>query len=195
MSGCKKPRKIVSGHVERLISILGPVCKSIDVCGSFRRGDPLIGDIDLIVIDPNGGFDGVIEEIRKEYSVTIEPKDCENMVRTRIYISGHGIKNLEVDVWITQEEFLGSAKLHCTGPGMFNVMMRKYARTKGLEINFFGVTDSDGKVIASRTEEECFKALGWKYIPPEKRSNWKKATALYTMKMRLTNLFDQIFSI
>lgn len=57
-----------------------------------------------------------------------------------------------------------------TGSKQHNVMVRDLAKKKKLKLNEYGLFKKD-KMIAGRTEEEIFEAVGLPYIPPELRNN------------------------
>jgi DNA polymerase (family X) len=87
---------------------------------------------------------------------------------------------IQVDLKIIPEESWGAALYYFTGSKDHNVAVRTIAQEKGWTLNDYGLYEDDGKPaphtrglkpIASRTEEEIFKAMGLPFIPPEIREN------------------------
>lgn len=77
-------------------------------------------------------------------------------------------KNLQVDVRLLPMENYGAALLYFTGSKDFNVKMRREAIRQECLLNEYGL-NKKGEIVASRSEEEIFKALGMEYVEPEKR--------------------------
>jgi len=67
-----------------------------------------------------------------------------------------------------KEEEWGAALLYFTGSKNFNIRMRNAAIAKGWKLNEYGLWDGD-KLIAGKTEEEIFEALGWEFVEPTAR--------------------------
>jgi DNA polymerase (family X) len=62
----------------------------------------------------------------------------------------------------------GAALLYFTGSKQHNIELRKLAIEKGWSLNEYGLTHGE-RVLAGRTEEEVYRALGMEWIPPELR--------------------------
>ena len=75
---------------------------------------------------------------------------------------------LQVDLRLVPRESFGAALLYFTGSKAHNIALRKIAIDKGWSLNEYGLTQGT-KVIASRTEQDIYKALGLAWIPPEMR--------------------------
>lgn len=115
----------------------------IIICGSIRRGEKMVRDIDIVVID---------EEMHGTFA------------------RGASFEGVELNLCYVKEECRGSAMLFLTGSADFNLRMRRVAKSKGLKLNRYGLWNGD-ECIASKTEEDIFEALGLDYVPPEKRRN------------------------
>jgi len=63
--------------------------------------------------------------------------------------------------------------MHFTGSGIFNQKMRLHAKSLGYKLSEYGLSKIDNKHnkknIIINSEEDIFKILLLKYIPPEKR--------------------------
>ncbi len=133
----------------------------IIVCGSYRRGKPDSGDIDIIV---PGTWDDYRDLLIERFG---EHKNG-NPKRTG------EIEGVQVDLMFFTEEGFGATLMASTGSGEFNRAMRSVARDNGYKLNEKGLwkRDSEIRIPGTQTEEGIFKALGMEYIPPEKRNGF-----------------------
>lgn len=143
-----------------------PEVKQIAAAGSLRRSRETIRDIDILIDSPN-------PKKVMDIFVTLP------VVRQ---INGHGEtkssiltkENVQVDLRVVESKSFGAALLYFTGSKNFNVKLRQIAMKKDMKVNEYGIFSVKGgkeKCIASKTEEECFKALGLPYIEPELRED------------------------
>jgi DNA polymerase (family 10) len=130
--------------------------------GSLRRWRETVGDLDILitcadtgpVMERFVGYPGVREVVGKG-----ETKS------TVILTSG-----MQVDVRVVPEESFGSALCYFTGSKDHNVALREMAKKDGLKLSEYGLF-RDEALVAGRTEEEVYQALGLPCIPPELREN------------------------
>jgi DNA polymerase (family 10) len=80
------------------------------------------------------------------------------------------VEGVQVDVLATDEEGLGAALCHFTGPAELNVQQRAIARARGFKLNEKGLWRGEVR-IAGRTEEEVYAALGMTFILPQMRDD------------------------
>src|SRR6478672_6511799 len=78
------------------------------------------------------------------------------------------LKNGELTVHLTEEKRFGARLLFATGSEAHLDALCALAKRKGLTLNAEGLK-RDGRVVASRSEEEIYKALGLAFIEPELR--------------------------
>ncbi len=176
---------------ESIVESLGMVkgVRRIAFAGSLRRGKETIGDIDILVSTSEPG--AVHEAFRKQPGVVQVLSSGETRASVRIGIrrdagrwgelkDGMAGPSIQVDLKIIPEESWGAALYYFTGSKDHNVAVRTRAQENGWTLNDYGLFHDDGKPaphtrglkpIASRTEEEIFKAMGMPYIPPEIREN------------------------
>lgn len=76
---------------------------------------------------------------------------------------------LIVDVWEVPRESFGTALLHCTGSLTFNVIVRRWARMRGMSLNLLDITDSRSR-RTFESERAVLDHLSFPWIPPELRS-------------------------
>lgn len=153
---------------ERLVDELRLVDGVHDVlfCGSLRRMAETVGDIDITVAATRP--DEVMAAVRTHPAVheIVVTGDTKTSFLTAAGASG---ASLQVDVRVVSPEQLGAATLYFTGSKAHNIELRQRAIDRGWLLNEYGLLDADGAVIASRTEEEIYQALGLAFVPPPMR--------------------------
>lgn len=129
-------------------------------CGSFRRFSETIGDVDIVVgtTDAPAVHETVLGY--DEVSDVVGSGDTKTSFLTR--------EGLQVDVRTVTPDQLGSALLYFTGSKAHNIQLRQKAMDKGWLLSEYGLFE-DEEVVASRTEEEIYKALDLDFIPPTMR--------------------------
>lgn len=157
-NGPRFPRQLVEPHAERLVGLLGG--RAV-VAGSLRRGATSVGDIDLVLVDIERTV--AIETL---VNAGLTPTNLSEP-RDELIVAG----SLRVDVWTPSPGMLGACIMHATGPGIYNTVMRRWARMHGMRLSWDGVWRGDVK-IAGKTESECCAALGWPDPPPEHRERF-----------------------
>jgi DNA polymerase (family 10) len=132
------------------------------VAGSIRRHRETIGDVDILVAAADGlrvsrAFEGLPE---------VQAVLAHGPTKTLVRLSN----GIDADLRVLAPESFGAALLYFTGSKDHNVALRKIARKKGLKLNEYGLFRG-ARLIAARTEEEVYKALGLTWIPPELRED------------------------
>ncbi len=138
---------------------------NVAVAGSVRRGKETIGDIDLLVTGPQA--ENALEVF------THHPRVSDVLAKGANKASAHvGVENIQVDVRTLPEENFGAALQYFTGSKEHSVALRVRAVKMGLTLNEYSLSRvSDETIVAARTEEEVYQALGLAWIPPELREN------------------------
>jgi DNA polymerase (family 10) len=81
------------------------------------------------------------------------------------------LKNgLDADIRVVPKESFGAALIYFTGSKDHNIALREIAIKKGWKLNEYGLFRGK-KMLAGKTEEEVYKALGLHFIPPELRED------------------------
>jgi len=134
--------------------------KTVEIAGSFRRRKETIGDLDLLVT--GGSPDAVMDAFTSHAQVleVLGRGDTKSSVRLA--------SGLQVDLRVVPEASFGAALLYFSGSKQHNIELRKIAIDKGWSLNEYGLTKGE-RVIASRTEEDIYRALGMAWVPPELR--------------------------
>jgi DNA polymerase/3'-5' exonuclease PolX len=160
------PRSEAAVHVKYILSrVRGAIA-----CGSFRRGEPLIGDIDILTTLP---IDTVVAGLQKDgYLVS-------TFVQGEEKYSGVGVirgSYRKVDILHTTKDEMPFALLYFTGDFMQNILMRKQARRRKLVLSQHGLKHSTGHhyVKNIRSERDIFDHLGLEWKEPTERINEEK---------------------
>lgn len=154
-----------------------------EIAGSYRRGLPTSGDIDVLLAPVNSSkslHDGAPESISifHEYIdelveigyitdiLSLGPNKC-------LAVCKIGDTYRRIDFELTSPEEYYYTLLYFTGSKEFNVAMRSYALKKGWSLNQKGLERINAvgpgpKHITS--EQDIFNFLGLKYIDPKDRS-------------------------
>jgi DNA polymerase (family X) len=138
--------------------------------GSLRRGRETVGDLDILVTGPaccdDAERENLIEHIIKLPGLMEIIARGENKVSFRLR------GGMQVDVRFLPPESFGAAMQYFTGSKTHNVALRQRALKMGYTLNEYSLAQLDGeKIVASKSEEEIYKALELDYIPPELREN------------------------
>nr|QBK85551.1 MAG: DNA polymerase family X [Marseillevirus LCMAC101] len=165
------PRKNIDYIKPKLRKILRKVDPDAKFCiaGSYRRGLKTSGDIDIIISSDKPGV--LLKEYVKELHQAGVLK--EDLAKGRKKYEGIGFlkgKNIRIDILSTPPGEWGTALLYFSSGFDFNKMIRREAREKGWTLSESGMKNLDsGKILKFATEEEVFKRLKMKYVPPEER--------------------------
>src|SRR5271170_1400978 len=156
---------------EQLMAYLGafPGLDVIEPAGSLRRGRETVGDLDILVTGPACAEDKVDAAV--EYTAAYPPI-ADLIAKGQNKVSFRLRNHLQVDVRLLPEASYGAALQYFSGSKMHNVTLRQRALKRGYTLNEYALARmDDGSVVASRTEEEIYAALGMDWIPPEMREN------------------------
>ncbi|MCD6410369.1 DNA polymerase/3'-5' exonuclease PolX [bacterium] len=150
--------------VREITSILSKLkeVERINVAGSLRRRKETIGDVDLLVIAKD------VEKVMEVFVNLPGVTKVWGKGKTRSSIRLE--QGIDVDLRVVPKKCYGSALQYFTGSKEHNIATRKIAIDKGLKLNEYGLFKGK-KMIAGKTEEEIYKALGMEWIPPEMREN------------------------
>jgi len=118
--------------------------------GSLRRGKGTIGDLDILVTGDNG------EEIIKAF--TEIPQAVEELAAGKTKGSIITRERFQVDLRVIPDDSFGAALQYFTGSKEHNIKLRGTAKDRGYKINEYGLF-KDSEVVASKTEEEIYKAV------------------------------------
>lgn len=158
--------------------------KQVELAGSLRRKKETIGDFDILVT-------GDVKDRKKIISKFISLPFIKVVLAKGDTKASVIIKdfNKQVDVRVINPDEWGAALLYFTGSKEHNVHLRTIARDKGYKISEYGLFDAKTeKRIASVTEEDIYKKLGFEWIPPEMRE--EKGELDLAAAKKIPNLID-----
>lgn len=140
----------------------------IEIAGSIRRERDDVGDIDLVLLDISDESPWVRHSISRALMEIgyAQTKDGERIASfTRSGTCGLDLYFATLDTW-------GITLLVRTGSAAHNIKLTQVAQrmlpARRLKVSQ-GIVDTAGRVIASRTEDDIFHALGLRWLTPELR--------------------------
>ena len=156
----KVKRSVALDTAKNLIEVLCPYLFQAKICGSIRRREPMVGDIDLVVIPTD------LDKV-KSVVETIDP-DYTGKEKFLSFVTPYS--GLKVQIYITTPESWGATIFYATGPAGKNIGYRTRAKKMGMKLNRWGLFDRSSNVmIAGRKESDMFAALDKPYKVPRRR--------------------------
>jgi len=143
----------------------GPPAERISPAGSLRRRRESVGDLDILAASDGGSE--LVEHFTRYPGVTRIL--ARGGTRGSVHITGPEFE-YQVDLRIVPKESWGAALQYFTGSKAHNVRLRSLAKDMGLKISEYGVYRGERRE-AGATEEDCYRALGLDWIPPEMRED------------------------
>jgi DNA polymerase (family 10) len=139
--------------------------------GSWRRGAPVIGDIDILVITEAGTLapDLLDPGVILPECVTWQRRGARVANGDMVLLDGP----LHIDVWSAKPESRGAMLAFFTGPMQLNVRQRARAKSMGMALSQNGLTDREtGEQLDDGTEESIHRILRWPWLTPEERQKY-----------------------
>jgi len=166
---------------------------SFQIAGSYRRGEEMCGDVDIIVaytpdmedqlgllekianvLNNDAEFDGfIVHNMRQHHT----PNGDSNFVQIHmcmVKLPRPGSLVRRLDILVVSAEHLGGALIYFTGNTPFNRNVRIEAERLGMKLSNHALLkiepDGTQRVVASVTEKDVFDALGMKFREPTDRT-------------------------
>ncbi len=149
---------VATALVDTLRSIVGVV--DACYCGSLRRFRDTVADVDIVVAATDAEAIG-----ERVVELPLVSEILAHGTTKTSFVTHTG---LQVDVRVVAPHQFGAAIQYFTGSKAHNIEVRRLAVARDWTLNEYGLSDRDS-VIASRTEEEIYRALGLQWITPEMR--------------------------
>jgi DNA polymerase (family X) len=149
-------------HVQSILSHMQS-CRAIEkitAAGSYRRCQDTVGDLDFLAVAKDA--QDVMEHLAHYGGL------AQVLARGDTKMSIRLTGGVQVDLRVVPEISFGAALQYFTGSKQHNIVIRGRAKDNGLKINEYGVFRGE-RMIAGRTEEDVYAALGLPCIPPELR--------------------------
>ncbi|MBI3723585.1 DNA polymerase/3'-5' exonuclease PolX [bacterium] len=153
-------RATADAFVARLRKI--KAAKRVEIAGSTRRGKESVQDVDVLVAADHA--EPIMEAVRKAAPEVIATGPTKTSIRTE--------DGLQIDVRVVKPKEFGAAWTYFTGSKEFNIAIRQLALEKGYSLNEYTLSPiAGGDAIPCPTEEDVFRALDLRWVPPEMREN------------------------
>ena len=154
---------------------LAPHCEQIAIAGSIRRARPVVGDIDLVLLPRPGQLAAIKSRCAQKCRVVRDGE--QNCIYTLPLPDG---AEVQLDIFIARPAIsdllqsvpgnFGTLLLCRTGSKEHNIFLVEHAKRMNLRWNpYRDVMDGQGRVLASETEADVFRALDLDMIQPEDR--------------------------
>ena len=176
------PREEMIEHQDIILHYLKPF--TAEIVGSFRRGLQTSGDIDVLIRVPKG-MDS--KEVKRHLAQIVENLKKAGYIEEVLAIGEHKCMAIcrrddssvarRLDLLMTPEEEYAYSVLYFTGSDRFNVGFRQHALEKGYTLNEHILTPTkveSKSVPPMESEEDIFRFLGLRYIPPTERIDSKQ---------------------
>lgn len=165
MSKNDKPRMLLfraEQIVERVLAYMRtcPGVIKAEALGSFRRRNPTVADLDIVVAtnDPQTAVQFFLN-FPESHEVLVQ-----GAKKAIIVLSD----DVQIDLRVSEPEAYGSMLQYNTGSLRHNVLLRTYALEKGMSLSEYGIKIR-GEIEQFDTEEAFYKKLKLPYIVPELR--------------------------
>jgi DNA polymerase (family 10) len=159
-----------------IVGALEPMCQSIEIAGSIRRGVPHVNDVDLVVLPKPGQAEAIKHRARARCRVVTDGPQTLIVALPLPSSYQHTSREIQIDIWFAhpsgrnlfEEEpgNWGSLLLCRTGSKEHNIRLCERAKGMGLHWDPYKGVTKDGRIIASESEADVFRALGLETIPP-----------------------------
>tara|TARA_B110000914_G_scaffold225484_1_gene246337 strand:+ start:734 stop:1696 length:963 start_codon:yes stop_codon:yes gene_type:complete len=150
------------------LKLIDPKAK-LCIAGSYRRGKPDSGDIDVLICSRTLNLQQFVKAIHTHIVGVLAKGDKKCMLLTRLEkfnIVRH------MDIILTQPKQYAFAQLYFTGSKDFNIKMRAFALSKGYSMNEYGLTPvqkQEPVIPVLYTEKSIFTFLNYNYCKPSDR--------------------------
>jgi len=162
----RTPISVALPLANRLVARLRDVPGVTDAvtCGSLRRFSETIGDVDIVVVSDDAG--PVME------ALVAMPVVDRVLVRGDTKTSVVTQRGIQIDVRVVTAKQVGAALLYFTGSKAHNIKLRQRALARGWTLNEYALSELEGgRVVASESEEQIYRALELPWIPPVLRED------------------------
>ncbi len=153
-------------EIDKIYEYLKKINKNIVIAGSYRRGNPTSGDIDVLVFDDNK----ILKELVNDKFLIDHLTSLDTKTKYMGYCKFNN-KIYRIDIRFFDNVSYPSALLYFTGPKELNTLMRRKAKALGLLLNEYGLYKNK-KRLNMKTEKDIFDELGMKYLKENERSNF-----------------------
>ena len=164
----KIPRNEVSEIANFVIKSLTSMDKNakFEVCGSFRRGRELCGDVDIVI---STEIDNLLLELVQNCSIITHIFSLSN--HKFIGVCKLGTHQRRLDIYCCKPPEFWFAVLYFTGSSNYNRLLRAAAGKSNLHLSNTNLTDlrSGRPVLEAKSEEDIIAFLGFPILSLQER--------------------------
>ena len=146
-----------------------------EMVGSYRRKNKDLGDIDILIKNPDADFNlkSLTDTLQKSGYIVESLASGKNKFMGICRLAPD-LPARRIDILVAEPSYYYFALLYFTGSYTFNIYMRRIALEKGLSLSEYGFKDTGTKKMIDTTdiiksEEDIFKYLDIPYVAPNKR--------------------------
>jgi DNA polymerase lambda len=182
----KESEDIFNEVKTQLLKILPEEFIRIELCGSYRRGKPSSGDVDILITRlDKGGVEGIMDSLLENLlKIGLIKESISDSHSDKIRYQFTGVCKLDnnphrqIDIKIYHKDYYAFALLFFTGSAHFNRELRFHANQNGYNLTDMSLENvheytrkkySTGEFIRCNSEEDIFEALGLPYKYPNER--------------------------
>jgi len=155
LGGKRASRKEIEETIDTLRALnFFDCCEKYDICGSYRRGKPDSGDIDIVFI-PNRKYHEWIEDYKEKKRGAY----CDSIL----------LNDIQIDLFSASDDNYYCQKILWTGPPNFNLVLKGKAILRNMFLSAYGLYYENRKVKGIKSEKDIFRLLNMEFIKPEDR--------------------------
>lgn len=183
--------KKIEEYLKQRAKIIDPKLKIV-ICGSYRRGKKLVGDIDVLLHHPDFTeraqtknpqkydlepfLEILISELTEDGFLLDNLTDKDYKVKYMGFCRYKNNPIRRIDIRLAAQENLPAMMLYYTGPYELNTAMRIAAKQLNMHLNEYGLfkvkRDGTKKLVEVNTEKHIFDLLHMKYLTPKQRDDF-----------------------
>ena len=173
----KIPRYEVTEIGDKVKTLVSSISNNlyIEICGSYRRGVKMLGDIDILITrrqlrSPKGYMKDIIKVLKEERLLVADLSmgDDKYMGICRIELKSPARR---IDIRMIPRESWICALLYFTGSAELNKKMRLRAMELGFKLSEHGLFELRTSISRKiNSEKMVFDILGMKYLDPTARN-------------------------
>ena len=188
------PRKEIEITEKYLNKVANKIDEKLEltICGSYRRGKKVSGDIDVLIVHPDLDTMSIAKNPLKynlpDYlRIFVKKLSKEKFILDHMTDKNYNTKYMgfskfkenpvrRIDIRLIAYNSLPTALLYYTGPYELNTYMREQAIKRDMKLNEYGLfkikSDGSEKMLKINSESDVFKKLGMDYMTPEERESF-----------------------
>lgn len=177
------PLSTIQPIATKLIERLRPYCQKIEIAGSIRRCEKMIGDIEIVAI-PNihcqNDLFGTSSNVVSNELLNFLDKLVEDGSITKGYSWGDRNRKFfvtttnnatyKIDLFLCTPQNWGNIFLIRTGCSNFSAAIMSHLKRQNLRHDKGYLYSADGKVIDCPSEEDFFSAINYPFVAPQLRT-------------------------